>query len=54
MQNSGFEGAFRRLLTSWNRHEDLRSSGAPFPERIDATSDLFNARIEVAQVRRFV
>lgn len=52
--NNSFEQAFSRLLTSWNRHEELRTSDASFAERADATSDLFNARIEVAQVRRFV
>ena len=53
MQNN-FEQAFSRLIASWRRHEELRISGASFAERLDASSDLMDARVEMARVRRFL
>lgn len=47
-----FDQAFSRLLASWRRHEELRVSGAPYADRLDANSDLFNARVEMARARQ--
>lgn len=50
--NSNFDQAFSRLLATWRRHEELRSSGASFADRLDAATAHFDARVEMARTRR--
>ena len=53
MQNS-FDQAFGRLLASWRHHQHLRASSASFAERLESSSQLMDARIEMARARRFL
>lgn len=53
MQNN-FDKAFQRLVASWHRHERLRAEQAPFADRLDASSQLLDARVEMARARRFL
>jgi hypothetical protein len=51
---SSFDQAFSRLLASWRHHQQLRARDGSFGERLDAASQLMNARVEMARARRFL
>jgi hypothetical protein len=51
---SNFDRAFNRLLASWRHQQQLRAGNASFSERLDATSQLMDARVEMARARRFL
>ena len=53
MQNN-FDQAFGRLLASWRHHQQLRADKAAFAERLESSSQLMDARVEMARARRFV
>lgn len=46
-----FESAFDELLEKSNFAHELRLMGAGFDERIQATAELFDARVEAAVQR---
>lgn len=43
-----FDDAFTQLLSSWLRHEDLKTSGASIPDLLDARIALDRARYQAA------
>ena len=53
VQNN-FDQAFGRLLESWRHHQQLRAENASFAERLESSSQLMDARIEMAQARRIL
>jgi len=46
-----FNDTFHRLLDAWNRHQHLRSSGAPCADLASSRAQLDSLRVEVARRR---
>lgn len=46
-----FTDQFRSLVVAWERHHDLRRSGAPVPALAESRRDLDRARDEIRRLR---
>ena len=47
-----FESTFKKLAIARSRYEELRITGAPFSELVDARVELIGLRAEMARARR--
>ncbi len=44
--------AYHELVRAWERHHELRRSGAPFNELLEARRELTEKRLLAARLRR--
>lgn len=50
MTQAQFDQEFHALLTSWNKHQELRTAGAPLPELYRSRADLDAHRLTTFKV----